>query len=140
MSTALLLAARATSALLALLGLNVNTQALISLPTYLQLFGFSHSPSSSSSTPNPFIPISGGRALSSSLAILGCAALGLDRAVGVLLIAGSVAAGIDGYVLRQHVGAGSKEEREEAEKKAYGHWSMGFLCVGMGAWMVRNGA
>lgn len=80
--------------------------------------------------------------------MLGCATLGLDRALGVGLCASIVAAGVDGWVvmrygpkllLRDSEGT-CTEERKEVEQLTFrtgvGHWCfLGTFSI-MGAWMV----
>ncbi|KAI1163909.1 hypothetical protein F5B18DRAFT_617810 [Nemania serpens] len=80
--------------------------------------------------------------------MLGCAALGLDRALGVGLCASIVAAGVDGWVVMRYgpklllgdYEGRSAEERKEVEEVTFrtglGHWCfLGAFSV-MGAWMV----
>ncbi|RYC61821.1 hypothetical protein CHU98_g4385 [Xylaria longipes] len=98
--------------------------------------------------PNPWIILIGGRTIASGIGLLGCAELGLDRALGVCLCSSIVASGIDGWVvmwcgLKMLLGDGesaSSAERKEVEEVTFrtglGPWCfLGAFSI-MGAWMV----
>ncbi|KAI1110384.1 hypothetical protein F5Y14DRAFT_455116 [Nemania sp. NC0429] len=78
---------------------------------------------------SPWIILLGGRTIASGVGMLSCAALGLDRALGVGLCASIVAAGVDGWVVVRYgprllLGgdnseAASADERRQAEEVTF---------------------
>ncbi|KAI0458568.1 hypothetical protein F5B21DRAFT_460164 [Xylaria acuta] len=152
--------ARGTTSLLAILGLTMGTRSILYPGAFCDTF-FGRAPAKKSVTakgaksrkaeeedPNPWIILLGGRTITSGIGMLGCAALGLDRALGVCLCASIVAAGVDGWVVMRYgpkllLGDGenvSAAERKEVEELTFqtglGHWCfLGAFSI-MGAWMA----
>jgi hypothetical protein len=101
--------ASGATALFALLGLTVGVQALRSPQAYAKTFGFApRSPTAKAATTNAFVAATGGRNVGTALGLLGCLAFGYKRAVGVMLVAGLVVGGVDGWTVW------SVTKREEA--------------------------
>ncbi|KAH8895899.1 hypothetical protein GQ53DRAFT_743856 [Thozetella sp. PMI_491] len=138
--------ARGATYVIGSFGLFMNARALADPVSYATAFGFHPSTViAKSAISNPFIVVSGGRAIASGVALLGCAYLGADRATGVLLMSSVLTGILDAWAVTKFGGQvtdtqaearGIQEERlEHAKSAATGHVVITSLFATMGAWM-----
>ena len=81
--------ARGAATFVAVLGLLMGTHAVMSPAPYASDFGFPPESSTGlTAAKNPFIPVSGGRVISSGITIIALNYLGYKKALGVVLMAG----------------------------------------------------
>ncbi|KAI0435963.1 hypothetical protein F4803DRAFT_543835 [Xylaria telfairii] len=154
--------ARGATSLLAILGLTMGTRSILYPEAFRDAFFGRAPPKPITATPknggagggkeeedaNPWIILLGGRTIASGIGMLGCAALGLDRALGVCLCGSIVAGVVDGWVVMRYGPkllledgeSVSAKERKEVEKVTFrtgiSHWCfLGTFSI-MGGWMA----
>ncbi|KAF2104839.1 hypothetical protein NA57DRAFT_51638 [Rhizodiscina lignyota] len=145
----LVLLARGTATLLSALGIFGGIRAITSPSAFATTFGFPQSTSAvTSADSNPFIIVAGGRQIAGGLGLLACAYFKCDRALGLLMMTGVVAGGIDGWVLLNYLdpiksndGEDLKRERERVESQkasGYAHWVFNSVYAALGAWVAMR--
>jgi hypothetical protein len=142
--------ARGAVTLVGGLALLIGTRAVMSPIPYAKDFGFPpESSTGSAAAKNPFIAVSGGRIISSSITILALSYLGYDKALGVVMMAGWVSGIIDGITVinqtdpidRSKTGEELKREEarvEQAKITGWSHWATVSVFGAIGAYLFVN--
>ena len=132
--------ARGICCSLGLLSTTMGLKALFTPASAATTFGI---PSTSpfANERNLYITIAGGDRVANGLGTLLCLYFGEYRAIGLMMMAGSLVAMNDGICLRREVARLRTENKiaekdaEEAEGKAWGHLFFSPVTAALGAWL-----